>query len=132
MEASLKERGIRLSVEELRLANLDIWNIARLMGLTSEKPYTKHFGFAERQMLALEQGILNLKKPPYNLNETEIGNIQENMKLIVSVSREIEDNLIKIFTAPSRISGKHFFGFNPLNVVFVNGGYGPAFRFHEP
>jgi len=91
-------------------------------------PYAKHIGFAEREMLALEQSILNLGRD-YGFTKEEITKVQKNMKLVISVSDEIFETTNRMFSEPSRLSGRPFFGFDPDNVIFVMGGYGPGFEY---
>ncbi|MFA6383872.1 MAG: hypothetical protein WCY10_00715, partial [Candidatus Omnitrophota bacterium] len=156
MDKSLTAFGIKLPPEEIRLANIDIWNIAQKMGsivyeqavqngktdaearelvkkegLILEIPsHAKHIGFAEREMLALEQSILNLERD-YGFTREEVGQVRKNLKLVISVSDEIFENTNRMFSEPSKLSGKSFFGFDPKNVVFVMGGYGPGFGYDE-
>ncbi|MFH1245282.1 MAG: hypothetical protein V1662_02235, partial [Candidatus Omnitrophota bacterium] len=135
MESSLDKLGIKLPKKEsYRLANLDIWRIAEAMGLVKKENFPKYamkLSIGEREFLALEQGILDLKKPPYNLSAEEIARISGNMKIIVSVSDEIKKRTHRMFAHPSKISGRPFFGFNPDNIVFVAGGYGVGFEINK-
>ncbi|MCD6539502.1 MAG: glycogen/starch synthase, partial [Candidatus Omnitrophica bacterium] len=132
MDNSLRKLGIELPAEKLRLSNLNVWEIAEQMGLIkSSPPYRKNIGFGEREMLAAEQGILNLKKY-YGLTDRKIKDIKHNYKAIVSISKEIENETKKAFLSESKVSGKKFFGFNPKNIVFVRGGYGPEFILTSP
>ncbi len=156
MDNTLQDFGIKLDAEQIRLANIDIWNIAQAMGnivydkakaqgatddqardevlkqgLILDIPsFAQHIGFAEREMLALEQGISDLKKTQ-NLTDDEIEKVRKNLKIIISVSAEIKENTHKMFLSPSRLSGKPFFGFSPENIVFVAGGYGPGYSFDK-
>jgi len=126
------------------LPTIDIWNIAQKMGriiyersiragktdteaqeavrkdglLLEIPPYAKHIGFAEREMLALEQSILNLGRD-YGFTKEEITKVQKNMKLVISVSDEIFETTNRMFSEPSRLSGRPFFGFDPDNVILL-------------
>ncbi|HNW40091.1 MAG TPA: UTP--glucose-1-phosphate uridylyltransferase, partial [Candidatus Omnitrophota bacterium] len=157
MENSLAALGVKLPHEsDYRLANIDIWMIAQAMGkqlydkaisegktaveaakivsdagLITEIPANAlRLGLGEREMIALEQGILDLKRT-HNLSDTQIQAIFDQLTIIVSVSDEIKDNTYRIFTSPSKLSGRSFFGFKPENIVFVEGGYGDGFGFDK-
>ena len=122
MQNSLEELNIRLPAENLRLANIDIWQIAKEMRLIDQIPgqdRAKRYKLSERAMLALAQGILNLERIP-GLAPEQIKQIRDNLKLTVSVSDEIEKESNDIFIK------YNFFGLDPDNVVFIKGGYGPA------
>jgi hypothetical protein len=156
MSNSLKKFGIEIGNQsgqipekDLKLANINIWQIAVAMGkkryneyiksgktddeakklideegLILEKPlYAQDIGFAERHMLALEQGILNL-----DISSDEKELISRNLKLIVSVSDDIRGTIMSLFKTNSRLTGKPFFGLEPSNVVFVEGGYGATYK----
>ena len=137
MEKSLEKLGVRLPKDQLRLANINIWKIAKtiadkigLIGAFKLPEYAINAGLSERGLLALEQGILDLKKT-HSLTDRQIQQIFENMKLVVSVSDEIKDNAHKVFLDPSRLTGNQFFSFNKENIIFVTGGYGPGFVFND-
>ncbi len=132
---SIRALGItkeQISDEALRLANVDVWQVVKEMGLIDEiQEHAIRIGLAERHMLALEQGILNLKKS-HNLNDREIALIMAGLKLTIDVfSDDIRDDIHRIFLSPSKLSGKTFFGFNPKNIIFIEGGYGTGYELSE-
>jgi hypothetical protein len=130
MHDSLAAKGIKIPSENMKLANIDIWQIAKEMGLIDSIPkHALRMGLAEREMLALEQGILNLKKS-HGLTDDELSQVFQNMKLIISVSDDIK-SIYDIFLNASKLTGRRFFGFRPENVVFVDGGYGSGFEFNK-
>ncbi|MCF7892147.1 MAG: radical SAM protein, partial [Candidatus Omnitrophica bacterium] len=141
MDNSLKAQAIVLSPEELKLSNLNIWQIAEIMAKQNwssfniaSPAYRKDIGFGEREMFAAEQGILNLATdyPAQKITQKDIKEIRRNYKAIISISDDIEKTTKNAFLSPSRVSGRQFFGFNPENIVFVRGGYGPRFRLTSP
>jgi len=127
----------RIARDRLKLANIDIWEIAQVMGLIPSIPaLALRLGFGTRQILALQQGILDLKKLTLKdgrkLTNEDVLRIARNLKLIVSVSDNIEKDIQNLFLGESILTGRPFFEFfNPENVVFVNGGYGKGFEFND-
>jgi hypothetical protein len=60
MHDSLVSLGINIPRDRLKLANIDVWEIAQAMGLIVGTPsYALRIGFGARQILALQQGILD-------------------------------------------------------------------------
>ncbi|MFA5088109.1 MAG: glycogen/starch synthase, partial [Candidatus Omnitrophota bacterium] len=144
MQKSLKALGIKLTDKDYRLWNLDIWQIALKMkewadaqDLENVKDeslrkkileyraievpaYARHLSLGERHLAGLRDGVSALKQR-CNLSDEVVEQVRAKLKVVIQVNDDIqgdvEEALIK----------NNFFGFEPENILFIKGGYGPVF-----
>lgn len=108
-------------------------------GLKTQIPEFAKMGIslAQRAMLALEQGIMNLEARflkeglSSQAAKDKVAKIKNNLKMVIAVSDEIEEKTKSVFISNSPLSGEQFFGLNKENIVFINGGYNCGFEFNE-
>lgn len=96
------------------------------VGIHTQQPaHAQNIGLGERQMLGLEQAIIALKGQ--GVADDAIQKIFDNFKIFISINNDTEESMIDVFSSPSKLTGKPFFGLNPNNIVFVHVGHTMGF-----
>lgn len=130
---ALKIEG--LEEKDYRIWNINVWDIIRKIKdsnpeITDEKlrktletlksieipEYAKFYTAGQRSMFAIAEGINNLTQ-----DEAQRLAIRQNLKIVLHINEDIRESVVQ------DLINNNFFGFQPKNIILVNGGYGDSF-----